>query len=46
MRCIKAVTVQLNTRPQHVDDGEAGAGGAPGALRPQPAPCRRAGAMT
>ena len=45
MRGIKAVTVQLNTRPQHVGDGEAGGGGAPGAWRPQPAPSRRAGAM-
>ena len=46
MRWIKAVTVQLNTRPQHVGDGEAGGGGAPGAWRPQPAPSRRAGTMT
>ena len=48
MRGIKAVriTVQLNTRPQHVGDGEAGGGGAPGAWRPQPAPSRRAGTMT
>ena len=45
MRGIKAVTVQLNTRPQHVGDGEAGGGGAPGAWRPQPAPSRSAGAM-
>ncbi len=45
MRGIKAVTVQLNTRPQHVGDGEAGGGGAPGAWRPQPAPSSRAGAM-
>jgi hypothetical protein len=46
MRGIKAVTVQLNTRPQHVGDGVAGAGGAPGVWRPQPAPSRRAaGAM-
>jgi hypothetical protein len=45
MRGIKAVTVQLNTRPQHVGDGEAGGGGVPGAWRPQPAPSRRAGAM-
>jgi hypothetical protein len=45
-RGIKAVTVQLNTRPQHVGDGVAGAGGAPGVWRPQPAPSRRAaGAM-
>ncbi len=43
---IKAVTVQLNTRPQHIGDGVAGAGGAPGAWRPQPAPARRAGTMT
>ena len=41
MRGIKAVTVQLNTRPQHIGDGVAGAGGAPGAWRPQPAPARR-----
>ena len=46
MRCIKAVTVQLNTRPQHIGDGVAGAGGAPGAWRPQPAPARRADTMT
>ena len=46
MRGIKAVTVQLNTRPQHIGDGVAGAGGAPGAWRPQPAPARRAGTMT
>ena len=46
MRGIKAVTVQLHTRPQHVGDGVAGAGGAPGVWRPQPAPSRRAaGAM-
>ena len=45
MRGIKAVAVQLNTRPQHVGDGEAGGGGAPGAWRPQPVPSRRAGAM-
>jgi hypothetical protein len=45
MRGIKTVTVQLNTRPQHVGDGEAGGGGAPGPWRPQPAPSRRAGAM-
>ena len=46
MRGIKAVTVQLHTRPQHVGDGVAGACGAPGVLRPQPAPSRRAaGAM-
>ena len=45
MRGIKAVTVQLNTHPQHVGDGEAGGGGASGAWRPQPAPSRRAGAM-
>ncbi len=45
-RGIKAVTVQLNTRPQHVGDGVARAGGAPGVWRPQPAPSRRAaGAM-
>ncbi len=45
-RGIKAVTVQLNTRPQHVGDGVAGAGGAPGVWRPQPAPSHRAaGAM-
>ena len=30
MHGIKAVTVQLNTRPQHIGDGVAGAGGAPG----------------
>ncbi len=46
MRGIKAVTVQLNTRPQHIGDGVAGAGGAPGAWRPQPAQARRAGTMT
>jgi hypothetical protein len=34
MRGIKAVTVQLSTRPQHVGNGEAGGGGAPGAWRP------------
>ncbi len=45
MRGINAVTVQLNTRPQYVGDGEARGGGAPGAWRPQPAPSRRAGAM-
>ena len=45
MRGIKTVAVQLNTRPQHVGDGEAGGGGAPGAWRPQPAPSRRTGAM-
>ena len=45
MRGIKTVAVQLNTRPQHVGDGEAGGGGAPGPWRPQPAPARRAGAM-
>jgi hypothetical protein len=45
MHGIKAVTVQLNTRPQHIGDGVAGAGGAPGAWRPQPAPARRAGTM-
>jgi hypothetical protein len=45
MRGIKAVAVQLNNRPQHVGDGEAGGGGAPGAWRPQPVPSRRAGAM-
>ena len=44
-RGIKTVSVQLNTRPQYVGDGEAGGGGAPGAWRPQPAPFRRAGAM-
>ena len=43
---LKAVTVQFNTRPQHIGDGVAGAGGAPGAWRPQPAPARRAGTMT
>ncbi len=42
MRGIKAVTVQLNTRPQHIGDGVAGAGGVPGAWRPQPAPARLA----
>ncbi len=36
MHCIKAVTVQLKTRPQHIGDGVAGAGGASGAWRPQP----------
>jgi hypothetical protein len=48
MHGIKVVTVQLNTRPQHIGDGVAGAGGpgAPGAWRPQPAPARRAGTMT
>ena len=46
MRGIKAVTVQLNTRPQHIGDGVAGAGGAPGAWRPQPSPARRPGTMT
>jgi len=46
MRGIKVVTVQLNTRPQHIGDGVAGAGGAPGAWRPQSAPARRAGTMT
>jgi hypothetical protein len=53
MRGIKAVIVQLNTRPhctlamapQYVGDGEAGGGGAPGAWRHQPAPSLRAGAM-
>ena len=45
MRGIKAVTVQLNTRPQHIGDGMAGAGGSPGAWLPQPAPARRAGTM-
>ena len=45
MRGIKTVAVQLNTRPQHVGDGEAGGGGAAGSWRPQPAPSRRAGAM-
>ena len=34
MRWIKAVTVQLNTRPQHVGDGEAGGSGAAGSWRP------------
>ena len=42
---IKTVAVQLNTRPQHVGDGEAGGGGAAGSWRPQPAPSRRAGAI-
>ncbi len=46
MHGIKVVTVQLNTSPQHIGDGVAGAGGAPGAWRPQPAPARRAGTMT
>ena len=46
MHGIKVVTVQLNTRPQHIGDGVAGAGGAPGAWRPQSAPARRAGTMT
>ncbi len=36
MRGIKAVTVQLNTRPQHIGDGEAGGGRAPGAWHPNP----------
>ena len=45
MRGIKAIAVQLNTRPQFVGDGEAGGGGAAGAWRPQPAPSRRTGAM-
>ena len=45
MRGIKTVAVQLNTRPQHVGDGEARGGGAAGSGRPQPAPSRRAGAM-
>ena len=31
MRGIKAVTVELNNRAQHVSDGEAGGGGAAGA---------------
>ncbi len=30
MHGIKALTIQLNTRPQHIGDGVAGAGGAPG----------------
>ncbi len=44
----RSMTVQLNTSPQHVGYGEAGpgAGGDPGAWRPQTAPSRRAGAMT
>ena len=42
---IKAITVQLNTRPQYVGDGEAEGGEGSGAWRPQPAPSRRAGAM-
>ena len=42
---IKTVSVQLHTRPQHVGDGEAGGGGAPGPWRPQPAPSCRPGAM-
>ncbi len=46
MRGIKAVTVQLKTCPQHTGHGVAGAGGAPGAWCPQPAPARRAGTMT
>ncbi len=45
MRGIKTVAVQLNTRPQHVGDGEAGGGKAAGSWRPQPAPSCRAGAM-
>jgi hypothetical protein len=45
MRGIKSVAVQLDTRPQHVGDGEAGGGGAAGSWRPQPAPSRRAGDM-
>jgi hypothetical protein len=45
MRETKTVAVQLNTRPQHVGDVEAGGGGAAGSWRPQPAPSRRAGAM-
>ncbi len=49
MRRIKTVAVQLNTRPQHVGDGEAGGGEAPDpwqrAWLTQPAPSRRAGAM-
>ena len=46
MRDIKAVTIQLNTRPQHIGNGVAGASGAPGGWRPQPAPARRTGTMT
>ncbi len=42
-RGIKTVSVQLQTRPQYVGDGEAGGGGAAGAWRPQPAPSRRPG---
>ena len=42
---IKSVAVQLNTGPQYVGGGEAGAGGAAGPWRPQPAPSRRPGAM-
>jgi hypothetical protein len=42
---IKTVSVQLNTRPQYVGNGEAGGGGAAVAWRPQPAPFRRAGAL-
>jgi hypothetical protein len=45
MRGIKSVAVQLNTCPQYVGGGEAGAGGAAGPWRPQPAPSRRPGAM-
>ena len=45
MRGIKTVAVRLNTRPQHVGDGEAGGGGAVGSWRPQSAPSLRAGAM-
>jgi hypothetical protein len=45
MHGIKVVTVQLNTRPQHIGYGVA-ACGAPGAWRPQPALARRAGTMT
>ena len=45
MRGIKSVAVQLNTCPQYVGGGEAGAGGAAGPWRPQPAPSCCTGAM-
>ena len=34
MHGIKVVTVQLNTRPQHIGDGVAGAPGAPDQRQP------------
>ena len=37
MLVIKAVTVQLNTSPQYVGNGEAGGGGAAGTWDPQQA---------